>query len=93
MNGANLSLPEPIELVAIDPARNYVLVTSDFLADGKDGYATLGAVSRSGRAVNTRLLYTQSFVDYVQAKATLERPPRGDYSHQQVIGRDGTRLR
>ena len=81
------------EWSAIDPTRNYVLVTSDFLADGKDGYATLGAVSRSGRAVNTRLLYTQSFVDYVQAKATLERPPRGDYSHQQVIGRDGTRLR
>ena len=78
---------------AIDPAKSYVLVTSDFLADGKDGYATLGAVSRSGRAVNTRLLYTQSFVDYVQDKGTLSRPPRSDYSHQRVVGSDGVRLR
>ena len=80
------------EWAAIDPARSYVLVTSDFLADGKDGYATLGAVTRSGRAVNTRLLYTQSFVDYVQAKGTLDRPPRGDYSHQRVVGTNGVRL-
>lgn len=81
------------EWSALDPARRYVLVTSDFLADGKDGYATLGAVSRSGRAVNTRLLYTQSFVDYVQAKGTLDRPPRGNYSHQAVITQSGVRLR
>ena len=81
------------EWSAIDPARRYVLVTSDFLADGKDGYATLGAVSRSGRALNTRLLYTQSFVDYVQAKGTLGRPPRSDYSHQAVTTQAGVRLR
>ena len=80
------------EWTAIDPARTYVLVTSDFLAAGKDGYATLGAIARSGRAVNTRLLYTQSFVDYVQARGTLSRPPRSDYSHQQVVSRDGVRL-
>jgi len=77
---------------AIDPARSYTLVTSDFLAAGKDGYTTLGAVSRSGRAVNTQLLYTQSFVDYVQTKGHVSRPPRSDYSHQAVVTRSGVRL-
>ena len=80
------------EWVAIDPARSYVLVTSDYLASGKDGYATLGAVSRSGRAVNTQLLYTQSFVDYVRRKGRIGRPPRGDYSHQSVVTAAGERL-
>ena len=77
---------------AIDPTRTYTLVTSDFLAAGKDGYTTLGAVSRSGRAVNTRLLYTQSFVDYVQARGEVSRPPRSDYSHQAVVTQAGVRL-
>ena len=77
---------------AIDPTKTYTLVTSDFLAAGKDGYTTLGAVSRSGRAVNTQLLYTQSFVDYVQARRTIGRPPRGDYSHQTVVTQAGVRL-
>ena len=77
---------------AIDPTRTYTLVTSDFLAAGKDGYTTLGAVSRSGRAVNTRLLYTQSFVDYVQARGEVSRPPRSDYSHQSVVTQAGVRL-
>ena len=77
---------------AIDPTKTYTLVTSDFLAAGKDGYATLGAVSRSGRAVNTQLLYTQSFVDYVQSGGHLSRPPRSDYSHQAVVTQAGVRL-
>ena len=77
---------------AIDPTKTYTLVTSDFLAAGKDGYTTLGAVSRSGRAINTQLLYTQSFVDYVQNRGHLSRPPRNDYSHQAVVTQAGVRL-
>jgi len=77
---------------AIDPARTYVLVTNDFVAAGKDGYATLGPIYAAGRYVNTYLLYTQSFVDYVIARGTLARPQAGDYAHQKVISKTGVAL-
>ncbi len=77
---------------ALDPAKSYVLVTNDFVASGKDGYATLGPIYAAGRYVNTYLLYTQSFVDYVQAQGTLSRPAAADYSHQRVISKAGVAL-
>ncbi|TXT16580.1 MAG: 5'-nucleotidase, partial [bacterium] len=77
---------------AIDPARTYILVTNDFLASGKEGYATLGAIHATGNYVNTYLLYTQTFVDYVQAKGVVARPAAGDYSHQRVTTREGKTL-
>ena len=70
---------------AVDPTKTYVLVTNDFIASGKDGYATLGPIFNAGRYVNTYLLYTQSFVDYVIAQGTIARPAPGDYAHQKVI--------
>lgn len=76
----------------IDPARAYVLVTNDFIATGRDGYITLGTVHAAGRYVNTYLLYTQSFADWVAAKSTFGRPPAGDYSHQRVVDASGTLL-
>ena len=76
----------------LDPARIYVLVTNDFVAAGRDGYATLGPVYAAGRFVNTYLLYTQTFVDYLSATGPLARPPRADYAHQNVITRDGVTL-
>ncbi len=77
---------------AIDTAKTYVLVTNDFIATGKDGYTTLGAAYSAGRYVNTYLLYTQSFVDYVLAKNTIARPMRADYSHQKVVTAAGVTL-
>ena len=77
---------------AINPQRSYVVVTNDFIADGKDGYTTLGTVSKSGRMVNTYLLYTQSFVDYLSTRNPLKRPARSDYSHQSVINAKGEKL-
>ena len=76
----------------IDPARTYVLATNDFTAEGKDGYTALGTVFKAGRSVNTYLLYTQSFVDYVLVKGNIARPARGDYSHQTVITQTGVSL-
>jgi len=76
----------------IDPTKPYVLVTNDFIAEGKDGYTTLGTVFKSGRSVNTYVLYTQSFVDYVLFKGSIARPARGDYSHQTVITQAGVTL-
>jgi 5'-nucleotidase len=77
---------------AIDLAKTYVLVTNDFVAAGSDGYATLGTVYKAGRYVNTYLLYTQSFVDYVKAVGTIARPAAADYSHQKVISKAGVAL-
>jgi 5'-nucleotidase len=76
----------------LDPARTYVLVTNDFVAAGKDGFATLGPVYAAGRYVNTYLLYTQTFVDYLTANGPLARPARTEVSHQKVITRDGVTL-
>ncbi len=77
---------------AIDPAHTYTLVTNDFLASGKEGYSTLGAIYATGNFVNTYLLYTQTFVDYVQAKGSVARPSVEDYSHQRVTTADGRKL-
>lgn len=77
---------------AIDPAKTHVLVTNDFIASGKDGYTALGTAYNAGRYVNTYLLYTQSFVDYVLAKGTVARPARADYAHQRVTIATGVQL-
>ncbi|MDD2544829.1 MAG: 5'-nucleotidase C-terminal domain-containing protein [Burkholderiaceae bacterium] len=77
---------------AIDPAKTYVLVTNDFVAAGGDGYNTLKPIYAAGRYVNTYLLYTQSFVDYVIAKGTISRPAAGDYAHQKVTTKAGVAL-
>jgi 5'-nucleotidase len=76
----------------IDPTKPYVLVTNDFIAEGKDGYTTLGTVFKSGRSVNTYVLYTQSFVDYVLFKGCIAGRAGGDYAHQTVITKDGVTL-
>jgi len=77
---------------AIEASKTYVLVTNDFVAAGKDGYTTLGPIYASGAYVNTYLLYTQTFADYVAAKGSIARPARADYSHQSVMTAAGTTL-
>jgi len=77
---------------AINLAQTYVMVTNDFIAEGRDGYTALGAVTEDGRSTNTFLLYTQSLVDYLLKTNTVSPPLRADYSHQQVIGANGATL-
>jgi len=74
---------------ALDPARTYVATTNDFIATGKDGFATLGKAYQAGRYTNTYLLYTQTFVDHVLTQRTLRRPTRDNASHQKVTLPDG----
>jgi 5'-nucleotidase/UDP-sugar diphosphatase len=74
---------------ALDPARTYVATTNDFIATGKDGFATLGKAYQAGRYTNTYLLYTQTFVDHVLTQRTLHRPTRDSASHQRVTLPDG----
>ncbi|MDP4302111.1 bifunctional metallophosphatase/5'-nucleotidase [Leptothrix discophora] len=77
---------------AIVPTQTYVLVTNDFVAAGQDGYATLGAIFRTGAYVNTYLLYTQTFADYVIANTPIARPLAGNYAHKSVITAAGVTL-
>lgn len=77
---------------AIDPAATYVVATNDFIAEGRDGYTTLGTVTADGRVVNTYLLYTQTFADWVIAEGTIGRPARAEYAHQRVITAAGIAL-
>jgi 5'-nucleotidase / UDP-sugar diphosphatase len=77
---------------AIDPARTYVLVTNDFIAAGKDGYATLGAATAAEQAVNTYRLYTQTFADYMQRQGRVGRVPASEVSHQRVTTSAGAVL-
>lgn len=77
---------------AIDPAQRYVMVTNDFIGEGRDGYTTLGVVTNDQRSTNTFLLYTQSLVDYLLANGSVARPLRSDYSHQRVYDRNGLLL-
>lgn len=77
---------------ALEPATTYAVVTNDFIASGKDGYATLGKVFAQGRYTQTYLLYTQSLVDYALAQGELRRPERSEYSNQRVVSRTGAVL-
>jgi len=77
---------------AIDPAATYVVATNDFIGEGRDGYTTLGEVTADGRSVNTFLLYTQTFADWVVAEGSIGRPARSEVSHQTVITADGVTL-
>lgn len=76
----------------INPATTYLMVTNDFIGEGRDGYTTLGEVTEDGRSVNTYLLYTQSLVDYLQRQGNVSRPARSEYSHQSVTTASGVLL-
>lgn len=73
----------------LNKTQTYTVVTNDFIGQGRDGYTTLGKVYKEGRFVNTYLLYTQSFIDYVKAVGTVKLPLRSDYSHKSVIDKNG----
>ena len=76
----------------LDRSQRYVLATNDFIAAGKDGYTTLGAVYADGRFVNTYRLYTQTFADWLTQQAVIARPARSDYAHQRVVSQAGVML-
>ena len=52
---------------AIDPKATYAVVTNNFIAGGKDGYALLGEVSAGERREDTYNDQTQAFVNYVSS--------------------------
>jgi 5'-nucleotidase/UDP-sugar diphosphatase len=76
----------------ISPSSSYVIVTNDFIASGKDGYTTFGTIYNSGAYVNTYLLYSQTFIDYLKSRPSISAVNRSDYSHKTVVTRTGTTL-
>ena len=73
----------------ISPSSSYIVVTNDFIASGKDGYTTFGAIYNSGAYVNTYLLYSQTFIDYLKSRPSIGAVNRSDYSHKTVIPKSG----
>ncbi|MEM8659285.1 MAG: 5'-nucleotidase C-terminal domain-containing protein [Pseudomonadota bacterium] len=78
---------------AIDPVAVYTVVTNDFIASGRDGYATFGEIFEQGLFVDTFTEYAQGFIDYVESLtesgSALMKLPLEEYSTQNYIGRDG----
>jgi 5'-nucleotidase len=53
----------------------YVVVTSDYLAEGRDGYDTFAeALKKGAKSNNTYLDYTQAFVSYLKNMTATGRP-------------------
>ncbi len=78
---------------ALDMNKTYVMVTNDFIAEGRDGYDTLGKIfADKSKVEDTKLLYTQSLIDYISKVKTISKPTRDDYSHKTVITKDGKLL-
>eukprot|EP00755_Sulcionema_specki_P026583 Sspe_Gene.85959::Locus_56705_Transcript_1_1_Confidence_1.000_Length_2276::g.85959::m.85959/K11751/ushA; 5'-nucleotidase / UDP-sugar diphosphatase len=50
----------------LDPAKSYVVVTNDYIGQGKDGYQTFGTVSKEGRFEFLYKDYVQALVDYLR---------------------------
>jgi 5'-nucleotidase len=76
----------------INPSSSYVVVTNDFIASGKDGYTTFEPIYKSGAYVNTYLLYSQTFIDYLKARSSIGAIKRSDYSHKTVVTKAGVTL-
>lgn len=77
----------------IDTARNYRVVTNDFISSGRDGYLTFGRVTEDGRSEDIYSEYAQGFVDYVKSLTeqgqALRKLPREEYSTQQFTDSEG----
>jgi len=60
------------------------VITNDFIADGQDGYATLGTV-KGDRREDTFLAYADAFLQYALEYPVLVRPASSEYSTQSFI--------
>lgn len=80
---------------AVQPSQRFTMVTNDYIASGKDGYATLGAIYKDkGRWVDTGLYYTQTFIDFIASRnGQLDKVDADQYSHRSLISSAGVRLR
>ncbi|MBF6056766.1 MULTISPECIES: NAD nucleotidase [Thiomicrorhabdus] len=77
---------------SFDLQQQYVVVTNNYTAGGKDGYLTFADI-QGDDYVDTYLDYAQSFVDYVKAETeagnTIDKLPYSEYSTQNFTDTDG----
>jgi len=73
------------EWQAIKPSQTYQVVTNNYIAQGRDGYKTFGAIIKDGRYRDTYIYYTQAFVDYARKVKNLDRPPAAEMSIQKLV--------
>lgn len=76
--------PSDAAWTPLDKARSYKVITNDYIAAGRDGYATFKTVTADGRALDTYLDYAQSFVDFVKQRGSIGKLPVEDYSTQSI---------
>ena len=77
----------------IDPTATYKVVTNNFIAAGRDGYATFGVVFNAGNFEDTFTEYAQGFINYVEglteSNEQLQRLPAEEYSTQSYVDSGG----
>ena len=76
---SNLEIYKNSAWANFDLAGTYKVVTNDFTAGGGDNYLTLKGIDKSLKE-NTFLDYADSFLAYVKAKITLDKPAVSTYS-------------
>lgn len=69
---------------AIKPTANYRVIANDFIADGLDGYTTLGKI-RGARREDIFLAYAEAFLQYAQDNPLLRRLPPAAFSTQRFV--------
>lgn len=68
----------------LDANATYRVITSDFIADGQDGYTTLGTI-KGERREDTFLAYADAFLQYVLEVPVLVRPASTEFSTQVFV--------
>lgn len=74
--------------VPLDEARTYRVIANDYIAAGRDGYASLAGIGGT-RRLDTFLDYAQSMVDYARGEKVLRRPDPARQSTQRFVDVDG----
>ena len=60
--------------VPIDAKKSYMLAVNSYIAQGKDGYTTLGKITAQKRGTDTHLSDTKIFIDYLKEKKEVGKP-------------------
>ncbi|WP_130536310.1 5'-nucleotidase C-terminal domain-containing protein [Thiomicrorhabdus indica] len=74
--------------VTFNESATYIVLTNDYIAGGKDGYATFAEIT-GDKYIDTFLDYAQSFSDYAKEQGTVSKLPYSEYSTQNFTDTEG----